>query len=266
MDVSLSSGGVADYKMVLGEQSVAMQPFIGRKIKLIFDGKIYCQACSSMTEKSFSRGFCFPCSQRLAQCDLCMMKPETCHFISGTCRDFKWGKEVCMKDHIVYLANSSGIKVGVTRIGQVPTRWIDQGATQTLPIFRTRSRYQSGLLEMVLKNHVSDKTNWRTMLRGVADPVDLIFMRNLLMCKFNDEIRILQQRFDESAITPLCEDIMLTIHYPVQFYPKIVRSLDFNEMSEIDGVLQGMKGQYLILNIGVVNIRKFSGYQITMIL
>lgn len=266
MDVSLSSEGVADYKMVLGKQSVAMKHFIGQEIKLKFEGKIYCRACSRLTKKSFSRGFCFPCSQILARCDLCMMKPETCHFAFGTCREPKWGEEVCMKDHIVYLANSSGIKVGITQIGHVPTRWVDQGATQALPIFRVRSRYQSGLVEIILKNYISDKTNWRKMLRGIPESVDLILMSNLLTFKFNDEIRILQKYFGELAITPLCEDSVLAIHYPVQSYPEIVKSLDFDNISEIHGVLQGIKGQYLILNMGVVNICKFSGYQITMIL
>jgi len=258
-------GDVAQYQMVLGKQTVAMQPFIGQTIQLSFESEIHCQACNRLTKKSYSGGFCFPCSQNLAQCDLCMMKPETCHFAAGTCREPEWGESVCMQDHIVYLANSSGIKVGITRFNQMPTRWIDQGAIQALPIFRVQSRYQSGLVEVVFKNHVSDRTDWRKMLKGLAEPVDLIATRDQLMTECKDEIEALQQRFGEQAIKPLVDETTLAIDYPVQTYPEKVKSLNFDKTPEITGVLQGIKGQYLILDTGVLNIRKFSGYQITMV-
>jgi len=258
-------GAVANYQMVLDQQHIAMQPFIGQTIQLSFEGEIHCQACNRLTKKSYSGGFCFPCSQNLAQCDLCMMKPETCHFAAGTCREPEWGESVCMQDHIVYLANSSGIKVGITRFNQMPTRWIDQGAIQALPIFRVQSRYQSGLVEVVFKNHVSDRTDWRKMLKGLAEPVDLIATRDQLMTECKDEIAALQQRFGEQAIKPLVDETTLAIDYPVQTYPEKVKSLNFDKTPEITGVLQGIKGQYLILDTGVLNIRKFSGYQITMV-
>jgi len=258
-------GAVANYQMVLGQQHIAMQPFIGQSIQLNFEGEIHCQACDRLTKKSYSGGFCFPCSQNLAQCDLCMMKPETCHFSAGTCREPEWGESVCMQDHIVYLANSSGIKVGITRFNQMPTRWIDQGAIQALPIFRVQSRYQSGLVEVTFKNHVSDRTDWRKMLKGLAEPVDLVATRDQLMTECKAEIEALQQRFGEQAIKPIVDESILTIDYPVQTYPEKVKSLNFDKTPEITGVLQGIKGQYLILDTGVLNIRKFSGYQITMV-
>ena len=256
---------VANYQMVLSQQLVAMQPFIGQKILLKFEGEIHCQACNRLTKKSYSGGFCFPCSQTLARCDLCIMRPETCHYAAGTCREPEWGEAVCMQDHIVYLANSSGIKVGITRMTQVPTRWIDQGATQALPIFRVQSRYQSGLVEVAFKNHVSDRTDWRKMLKGVAEPVDLLATRDQLMTACKDDITALQQRFGSDTIKPLNDESILAIEYPVQQYPEKVKSLNFDKTPEISGVLQGIKGQYLILDIGVLNIRKFSGYQITMV-
>lgn len=266
MTVTLPDDGtIAKYQMVLGQQHVAMQAFIGQNIQLKFTGEIHCQACNRRTKKSYSGGFCFPCSQNLAQCDLCMMKPETCHYAAGTCREPEWAETVCMHDHIVYLANSSGIKVGITRINQVPTRWIDQGATQALPIFRVQSRYQSGLVEVIFKNHVSDRTDWRKMLKGIAEPIDLIAKRDQLMLECKDEIKVLQQRFGLQAIMPLVDETTLNIDYPVQSYPEKVKSLNFDKTPEITGVLQGIKGQYLILDTGVLNIRKFSGYQITMV-
>ncbi len=260
-----NDGSVANYQMILDQQQIAMQPLMGQTIQLKYQGEIHCQACDRLTKKSFSGGFCFPCSQNLAQCDLCMMKPETCHFAAGTCREPEWAESVCMQDHIVYLANSSGIKVGITRFNQMPTRWIDQGATQALPIFRVQSRYQSGLVEVIFKSHVSDRTDWRKMLKGAAEPIDLIAIRDQLMAECDAEVKTLQDRFGKEAIQPLVDETILDIEYPVQAYPEKVKSLNFDKTPEISGQLQGIKGQYLILDTGVLNIRKFSGYKITMV-
>lgn len=265
MMVDLASDQLrANYHMVLGEQRVAMNPLVGQAIKLVFAGEIHCQACDRLIKKSYSGGFCFPCAQSLAQCDLCFMKPETCHYDAGTCREPEWGEAVCMQDHIVYLANSSGVKVGITRIGQVPARWIDQGAIQAMPIFRVKSRYQSGLVEVMFKSHVSDRTDWRKMLKGQVEAVDLPAKRDELMTECHDEIAILQQRFGEQAIMPLSDQDVVEIDYPVQQYPEKVTSQNFDKTPEISGILHGIKGQYLILDSGVLNIRKFSGYHITL--
>lgn len=266
MAVSLpASHQTAQYHMVLGEQHLAMNELIGQSIALHYSGDIFCQHCQRKTKKSFSGGFCFPCSQKLAQCDLCFMKPETCHYDNGTCREPEWGEAICMQDHLVYLANSSGIKVGITRINQVPTRWIDQGATQALPVFRVKSRYQSGLLEVVFKNHVSDRTDWRKMLKGTAEPIDLAAARDQLFSECEQEVKSLQQRFGEAAITPLPAEKVVEIAYPVTAYPDKVKALNFDKTPAINGVLQGIKGQYLILDSGVLNLRKFTGYQIEVV-
>lgn len=254
-----------DYQMVLGEQRIAMRPLIGHKINLKFAGEIHCIACDRRIKKSYSGGYCFPCSQKLAQCDLCIMKPETCHYDAGTCREPEWGEAFCMQDHIVYLANSSGIKVGITRINQIPTRWIDQGASQALPIFRVKSRYQSGLVEVIFKKHVSDRTDWRKMLKGEPENIDLLEIRDRLMLECREDIITLQQRFGEPAILPLANQEVVTISYPVQQYPDKVKSFNFDKTSEITGVLEGIKGQYLIFDTGVINLRKFTGYNITMV-
>jgi len=257
--------GEAHYALQLGEQTIAMNPVIGKTITLNYAGQINCQNCQRLTKKSYSGGFCFPCSQKLAQCDLCFMKPETCHYEAGTCREPEWGEAVCMQDHIVYLANSSGIKVGITRINQVPTRWIDQGATQAIPIFRVKTRYQSGLVEVMFKDHVSDRTDWRKMLKGTAESLDLAEKRDELFALCAAEMTALQQRFGAEAIVPLKAEQQVSINYPVIDYPSKVSSLNFDKTAQISGTLQGIKGQYLILDTGVLNIRKFSGYQIEVI-
>jgi len=266
MAVSLpeASDSLAHYEMVLGEDRQSMNDLIGQTISLTFQGEINCLACGRKTKKSFSGGYCFPCSQSLAQCDLCIMRPETCHYAAGTCREPEWGEQFCMQDHFVYLANSSGIKVGITRGNQIPTRWIDQGATQALPIFRVKSRYQSGLVEVIFKSHVSDRTDWRKMLKGDAEPLGLLEVRQTLMKACEEEISELQKRFGDDAIMPLDDEAVLDIRYPVERYPEKVKSLNFDKTPEITGVLQGIKGQYLILDIGVLNIRKFTGYQLSL--
>ena len=116
------------------------------------------------------------------------MSPEKCHYAAGTCREPEWGETHCMIDHIVYLANTSGLKVGITRGSQVPTRWMDQGATQAQPIFRVDTRLHSGLVETVFKNHIADKTNWQAMLKGDAQPRDLEQARTRLLAECAGEI------------------------------------------------------------------------------
>lgn len=263
MAVSLEENQ-AQYAMRLGEQQVAMNPLLGEQFTLRFLGEINCLYCNRKTKKSYSGGYCFPCAQRLARCDICFVKPELCHFQQGTCREPDWGESVCMQDHIVYLANSSGLKVGITRINQIPTRWIDQGATQALPIFRVKSRYQSGLVEVLFKDHVSDRTDWRKMLKGEAEPMDLAAERDRLQAQCEPQVAELKQQFGDDAIRLLPAESMQTITYPVEQYPAKVSSLNFDKTPEITGQLQGIKGQYLIFDKGVINMRKFSGYQVEM--
>jgi len=265
MDVKLAADNQADYTMRLGEQTMAMNPLLGQTVTLRFQGQINCVHCQRLTKKSFSGGFCYPCSQRLAQCDMCFLKPELCHYEQGTCREPEWGEAVCMQDHIVYLANSSGLKVGITRLNQVPTRWIDQGATQAIPIFRVSSRYQSGLVEVMFKQWVSDRTDWRKMLKGDAEPLDLGGERDQLFNEAETSIHELQQQFGETAITVLTAEPEQQIQYPVLAYPKKISSFNFDKTAEVSGQLQGIKGQYLIFDTGVINIRKFSGYQVEMV-
>ncbi len=264
MAVTLPADNRAQYAMRLGDEKMPMNELLGQTLTLRYQGEIHCLNCQRLTKKSFSGGFCFPCSQRLAQCDMCFIKPELCHFEQGTCREPDWGQAVCMQDHIVYLANSSGLKVGITRFNQVPTRWVDQGATQALPIFRVRSRYQSGLVEVMFKNHVSDRTDWRKMLKGEAEPIDLAAERDRLLNECISEIESLQQQFDDNSIAILPGEQEQQIIYPVSAYPTKVSSFNFDKTPEVSGVLNGIKGQYLIFDKGVINMRKFSGYEVEM--
>ncbi len=252
------------YQLPLDDERIDMNALIGQHIQLNYTGEIHCTACGRKTNKSFNQGYCYPCFKKLAQCDSCIVKPELCHYANGTCREPEWGEQHCLQDHFVYLANSSGIKVGITRGTQIPTRWIDQGASQAIPIFRVKNRLLSGRLEMILKQHVSDRTDWRKMLRGVPEELDLAHNRDALFNACEKEIDELIAENDADAVTALHSETPTSIEFPVNTYPKKVSSLSFDKMPEIEGQLKGIKGQYLILDSGVLNIRKFGGYRVQL--
>ncbi len=251
------------YLLPIGDELVPMNEHIGQTIKLHYKDEINCVACGRNTKKSFAQGHCYPCFRSLASCDMCIMKPETCHYAEGSCREPAWGEANCFIPHYVYLANSSGIKVGITRGTQIPTRWIDQGAAQALPIFQVANRLQSGLLEVVLKKHVSDRTDWRKMLKADAESLDLKTIRDELLAKCATEITEIKNVQGEGEIIAIDEDVV-EIKFPISEYPEKIKSLNFDKQAEIEGKLMGIKGQYLILDNGVLNIRKFTGYNIQL--
>jgi len=252
------------YHLPIGDELVDMNTLIGSPIKFTHTSEINCVACGRKTKKSFNQGFCYPCFQSLAQCDSCIIKPEKCHYAEGTCREPQWGEKNCLADHYVYLANSSGIKVGITRGTQVPTRWMDQGATQALPIFRVKNRLTSGLVEVIFKNHVADKTSWQKMLKGAADPQNMQAKRDDLFSQCETELKELANTLDDDAITYLNNEETVNINFPVNIYPEKVKSFNFDKTPEVSGILNGIKGQYLILDTGVLNMRKFGGYQLSL--
>ena len=257
MQTSLE-GGMAHYKLSFDDQQVDMSSLVGQHIELTFNKTIQCAnlECKRITPKSYSQGYCFPCARSLARCDLCIMRPETCHYHLGTCREPEWGLSNCFTPHIVYLANSSGVKVGITRKTNTPSRWIDQGAISALPILEVKTRLESGLIEKALKSFITDKTNWRAMLKNETEPADLVSTRASLLA----EISGLVDKLDAKTFP----DDVINIDYPVLKYPTKVVSLSFDKNPIITGVLNGIKGQYLLLESGVLNVRKFSSYHLTL--
>jgi len=250
------------YQIPIDDQLISISDLIGKNITFKYLGDIHCIACGRKTNKSFSQGYCFPCMRSLAECDSCMISPEKCHYTEGTCRDEAWGEEHCFIDHYVYLANSSGLKVGITRETNVPLRWMDQGAVAALPIYKTKNRHLCGLVESSFKKQVNDKTSWQRMLKGKPDEVDLIQRRNELFKTFEKDIAAIKKQYGDDAVTELNEQHTLEFHFPVENYPEKVKSLNFDKTPEITGKLVGIKAQYLILDSGVLNIRKFAGYLI----
>lgn len=242
------------YAITRGEVHFDINQLIGKEISITYSGKIFCEHCGKKTKKSYNQGYCFPCTMKLASCDLCIMKPETCHYDKGTCREPAWGEEHCMKPHVIYLANSSGLKVGITRRTQVPTRWIDQGATQALPIIEVNKRLTSGLIEVLFKKHIADKTDWRKMLKGDAEEVNLLEWKEKLLALVRDDLKGLEYK--------ILDEPEYKFKYPVLKYPEKVASINLEKKPELVSKLMGVKGQYLIFEAGVLNIRSHSGFEV----
>ena len=180
------------------------------------------------------------------------MRPELCQAHEGISRDMEWSKRHCLSDHYVYLSLTSGVKVGVTRHTQIPTRWIDQGAIKALKIAQTPNRYLAGAIEVTLKDFVSDRTSWQKMLKNdVNQNIDLYQYRETLKENLSQDLNIYI----------LNEEIEQPIEYPITEYPEKIKSINFDKVGEHEGVLTGIKGQYIYIDHQyVVNMRKYSGY------
>nr|WP_321406969.1 DUF2797 domain-containing protein [uncultured Carboxylicivirga sp.] len=240
------------YQLVLNDSKIQLNELIGKSVKLTYKNQINCISCGKITSKSFGQGFCYSCFQSAPEAEECVLNPEKCRAHLGESRDQQWAEEHCLIPHYVYLAVASGIKVGVTRHTQIPTRWIDQGAWKAVIIAETPNRHIAGVIESFLKQYFSDKTNWRNMLKNqLADEIKL------------DEERIKAIEFLPKELQKYAveDSIAIELNYPVLQYPLKPQSVTFDKELSIEGILQGIKGQYLLFdNDRVINIRRHSGY------
>ncbi len=239
------------YALPLDETVLPLNTRIGQPIRLVFQGEIRCLNCGRVTRKSYCQGHCYPCSQRLAACDLCILKPETCKYHQGQCREPEWGEANCLQPHVIYLANTSGLKVGITRRSQIPVRWVDQGAVQALPLLEVDERMHAGLVEVELARAMADKTNWRALLKGEPASIDLASLA---------EEHLQQLEWPEIAVRRLPLDGEVRLRYPVLEYPQKIVSHNLDKQPVLEGTLLGIKGQYLMLDTAVINLRKYGGY------
>jgi hypothetical protein len=244
------------YFLRLGDQEVDMNSLIGKQINMRFTGIIYCTICGKKTRKSFGEGMCYNCFATSPENAECILRPELCLAHEHKGRDVAWEIKHHLQPHYVYLALVNETKVGVTRGTQIPTRWIDQGANKAIILAETPYRQLAGIIEVGLKDHLTDKTNWSKMLRNEFNAsIDLLEMKE----QMED---ILPESLQE-YISPNNE--ILELHYPVLEYPKKVTSIGFDKEPEIKSKLTGIRGQYLILDQGnVINIRRHSGYEIEL--
>ena len=225
---------------------------IGKNVSIKFTKKIKC-FCGKLVNKVYRQNFCYDCYYKLPQASESIMKPELCKAHLGIeVRDLEWEQNFELAPHIVYLAVSSGLKVGITRKTQIPTRWIDQGAEYAIEFAEVPNRYLSGVIEVALKQFVSDKTSWQKMLKGPAPEVDLLEWKNKLYEEMPEETK---QYFLSDRNEVYQQD------FPVDSYPEKVKSINLTKQDSFEGVLKAIKGQYLIFEGGMVfNVRSHEGY------
>jgi hypothetical protein len=237
-----------------------LNPYLGMNLTLRFTGEINCTYCGRKTKKTFGQGFCFPCSQSRAEADICIVRPELCHHgePDNPCRDEAFAQSQCFQPHILYCSLTSGVKVGITRLPNVPSRWIDQGATAAIPVAKLPDRRTVGLVEKRLSDEgFQDKTHWTRMLKGNAGKIDLKAAA--------DRVAGRLQEWDVPGILSELERLEHRFVYPVLTWPVKVKSFNLDKDPAAGGVLQGMKAQYLMFDGGVINIRKFSGYRVEVV-
>jgi hypothetical protein len=245
---------LVQYWLANGADKWRLNDLIGQTITLSFTGAIYCQECQKKIKKSFGEGFCFSCFSNAAAASPCIIHPELCQAHLGLGRDPDYEQKNHNQPHLVYLAQTDQLKVGITRKTQMPTRWIDQGAAAAIVLAEVPNRYLSGVLEVALKAQYSDKTNWQSMLKNLP----------------YEGPEIAEQKWELEEFLPsdltkywTDDEEVWNFNYPVLHYPKQVKSLSLDQTPVVKGKLTGIRGQYLYLNdSSVINIRKHTGYQI----
>lgn len=243
------------YLLKKDEAELCLNDYIGKQISFRFLNEIICTSCGRKTSKSFFQGFCFPCFKNSPEAAECIVNPELCRAHLGEGRDVEWEEKNHNTPHSVYLSNTTGIKVGVTRNTQIPSRWIDQGATEALVLAETPNRYLAGCIEVALKSHIADKTAWQRMLKFEHIPYDLSLRKSELVAHLPEELR--QYVIEDEAVTQ--------IKFPVTQYPEKVKSISLDKEPYFCNTLMGIKGQYLIFDTGqVFNVRKHSGYSVVI--
>lgn len=236
-----------------------------------------CTSCSKAVKKIYS-GFCYNCLYSKAEADLCIMSPNRCHYIKGTCRSKEFAETFCYQTHYLYLSFTDKYKVGLTRYTQIPTRWIDQGATLASPMLKTYSRHQAGVIEKFLSQHMSDKSHWQNMLKMQnRHPSIEEFKEKIVSVK----TWILEHDFwrkqewsvpapdhlsleKETNFLPNIE--VYKIIYPIyQDFSEKIHSVKLETLNMIEGFVTGIKGQYIMLdNNRVLNLRNHSGFVVDL--
>ena len=250
-----------EYKLPLYEVlepgvEVEMNGLIGNTIRIEFQDQINCVVTGKKIKKAFGDGMSYDAFMNSPLAVPSIIRPELSMIHEGIAlRDAEWEREHHLQPHVVYLSKTSDVKVGVTRDIQIPTRWIDQGATEAILLAEVPYRQLAGLIEVELKEHMSDKTNWRKMLKNETDGGDLLEAKD-------EALDLLPEEYHEFVSS---NDEVTTIAYPVISYPEKVVSMKLDKIPVIEKKLMGIKGQYLIFDDGtVINLRSHSGYRISI--
>ena len=242
------------YYLDAGDDFIILNNLLDKNLKIRFDS-YECLSCGQDLP-IFAQGMCKKCYFESPQVGEWVMKPELSQAHLGIeDRDLSYEQSVQLQPHIVYLAKTSDVKVGVTRKSQVPYRWIDQGADEALPILETPNRFLAGQAEVLIKQHITDKTGWQKMLKGIQSDKDILQVKSQVKTHLNDELMPYWLENSQAV----------KIEYPVIKHPEKVKSINLKKTPEFEGKLVGIKGQYLIFDDGrVFNVRNHSGYVIDL--
>ncbi len=243
----------------------------GAFLKIKHLGTFQCVACQKNIKKLFD-GFCFPCLKKKASADRCIMSPHLCHYMAGTCREPDWGDQYCYQPHYVYISYTDKYKVGITRHSQIPTRWIDQGATSAALLAKVTSRNQAGVIENQLKEILHDKSHWLNMLKNgdqrpsqneffdkIQNTIQWIknnatFQNQEILVKTPEHLNL------KNDITIFESPVIMDLHFDTPSDILKYKSINLDKNPEISGIITGIKGQYIFLGENVFNMRRHEGY------
>lgn len=264
LKVALSDGGKVTYTLNTADvltplEGVKLDSWIGKPIQIESTGKIHCTVSGKSIRKTYGDGMSFDAFQSSPLAVESIIRPELSRIHEGIAlRDAEWEEAHHNQPHVVYLSLTSGIKVGVTRETNVPYRWIDQGASGAVVLARTPYRQLAGLIEVAMKSHFMDKTNWRKMLvAGNPDPASVV--ADLTAAK-DEAYEVCPPDYEDFLDD---DDTVTLLEYPGVSFPEKVQSLNLTKEPNIEGTLEAIKGQYFILDGGrVFNVRRHSGHQV----
>lgn len=248
------ANGEVHYLLQTDEDFVRMDYLLGRQISIEFLDQRICASCGNTFKSLFRMGFCRECFFSSPMAGESIVRPELSRAHEGIeDRDLSFEKSYQLQPHVVYLANSGGLKVGVTRARQKMTRWIDQGASSAIVLAETSNRYEAGMIEVNLKEHMADKTAWQRMLRNEDADLDLREEKKVAAGLIKEEWRQFVSDYDE----------VHHLKYPVLHYPAKVKSINLDKDPSLTAKLQGIRGQYLMFEGGAaLNVRGHTGYRI----
>ncbi len=249
--LAIEPGDPARYALRLGDVALPLNPLLGRGLSLTFTGRIFCTACAAQTSRAYGGGYCYDCFTSLARADLCMVSPDRCHHHLGTCREPEWGSAFCMQPHVVYLANTAGAKVGLTRADRTVGRWLDQGAVQGLVVCTAATRRDAGLIEAAIARHVSDRADWRKLVAADAPLLDLPALAAEL-----------RERLALPCGTWVDDGYVNALTYPVLRYGLVEQVQLQGRNTPFTSRLLGCKGSYLLFEHGAFNVSAHAGFEV----
>jgi len=250
-----SIGNPIEYVLPIGENKLILNKYIGELIQIKFNDEIRCINCNNKIKKTYMQGYCYPCFISLPQTEDCVFKPHLCKAHLGEARDMDWAKNNCLVSTYVYLSLTSNLKVGVTRHNHIPSRWIDQGAHHAIKFAKTPNRYLAGLIELEISQYISDRTQWRKMILGEYDELDLNKKKNDLQEYLSNNLK---KYYLNNAD-------MIDLKYPIIKNLEKIKSFNIEKFKTIKKKLIGIKGQYLMFDDNhVLNVRKYTGYNFTI--